>query len=539
MDGADLEKLKNIFQKHSVVKSTDGQIISVAGGKSSWLFDSRNALMRPEALQLAANIFWETFEKEYPFQICGQETAALPLIGAIVLKSAEAGKPVNGVFIRKSRKPDGLQKIIEGELNDEKIILIDDLINSGKTMLHQIEILKTAGKKIDTIFTLVRYRPLDSYEFLKENGIKMVSLFTLEDFGLSMSKRESKIRSDFQILWYFQSPNPNYFYRVPKSAPVIDGQKLYFGSDSGYFWAIDKKDGSPVWKYKVGWHAKGKSIFSSPALWNNFVYFGSYDGNVYALDKNTGKVNWIFMETDWVGSSPAVAPDLGLMFICLEFGLWRKRGGIAALDLKTGEKKWDFTMPELTHSSPVYDEKNKVVAIGSNDCKVYLFNARDGKLLWEFQAGGEIKASLCIDDKRKLLIFGAFDGYIYMLNLSSGELFYTFKTLAAIYSTPVIYENNVIVSSLDKKIYSINLDTKGLNWDYQCGGRAMTTPLIVEQSIWVGATDGVIYEIEASSGKLLSIFRTTERITNKPVYDLKSKTLFVPTYANEIYAVKV
>jgi len=223
---------------------------------------------------------------------------------------------------------------------------------------------------------------------------------------------------------------------------------------------------------------------------------------------------------------------------------WQRIETADALMAALDREPWDiviadFTMPELTHSSPVYDEKNKVVAIGSNDCKVYLFNARDGKLLWEFQAGGEIKASLCIDDKRKLLIFGAFDGYIYMLNLSSGELFYKFKTLAAIYSTPVIYENNVIVSSLDKKIYSINLDTKGLNWDYQCGGRAMTTPLIVEQSIWVGATDGVIYEIEASSGKLLSIFRTTERITNKPVYDLKSKTLFVPTYANEIYAVKV
>ncbi|KKR27074.1 MAG: quinonprotein alcohol dehydrogenase, partial [Microgenomates group bacterium GW2011_GWC1_39_7] len=366
------------------------------------------------------------------------------------------------------------------------------------------------------------------YEFLKENGIKAVSLFTLEDFELSLSKKRDEIRTNFEILWRFQSPNPNYFYRVPKSAPVIDDQKLYFGSDSGYFWAIDKKGGSSVWKYKVGWHAKGKSIFSSPALWNNFVYFGSYDGNVYALDKNTGKVKWIFMEADWVGSSPAVAPDLGLVFIGLEFGLWRKRGGIVALDLETGEKKWDFIMSEYTHSSPVYDKKCGVVAIGSNDCKVYLFNAQNGKLLWEFQAGGEIKASLCIDDKRKLLIFGAFDGYIYMLNLSSGELLYKFKTLAAIYSAPVIYENNVIVSSLDKKIYSINLDTKGLNWDYQCGGRAMTTPLIVEQSIWVGATDGAIYEIEASSGKLLSIFRTTERITNRPAYDLESKIVYPP-----------
>src|SRR3989344_5993900 len=190
MPNPKLSELKEIFQKYSIVKQSDRKIVSKSGDESTWLIDSRNALMRPEALRLAVNIFWEMFEKEYPFQICGQETAALPLIGAIILKS---------------RKPDGLQKIIEGEINNEKIILIDDLINSGKTISHQIEILKEVGKKVDAVFTLIRYRPLDSYEFLKENGIKAVSLFTLEDFELSLSKKRDEIRTNFEILWRFQN----------------------------------------------------------------------------------------------------------------------------------------------------------------------------------------------------------------------------------------------------------------------------------------------------------------------------------------------
>ena len=105
----------------------------------------------------------------------------------------------------------------------------------------------------------------------------------------------------------------------------------YFGSDSGYFWALRQSDGSVAWKFKVGYPVNGKSIFSTPAIDDEKVYFGSYDGNVYALDKSSGRLSWKFGDADFVGSSPALAPDLGLLFIGLEFGLFRKQGGIAAI----------------------------------------------------------------------------------------------------------------------------------------------------------------------------------------------------------------
>lgn len=534
---AEIQKLKEIIKRDVFVTSEDQKIISPSGGESKWLFDFRKIILNSAYLDLIASIFWGYFKNQYPFQVGGQETAAIPLIAAIVMKGLTLGMPVNGFYLRKSRKKDGLQKIVEGVLNDEKIILVDDLINSGGTFVRQLEVLKSLEKKVSHIFVLMNFRDLSSYSFLDEKNIKLTSLVSLEDLGIPLlEKKEEKLStSNFDIVWYFKSDNPNYFYVVPKSAPVLDDKNIYFGSDGGHFWALDQNDGSVVWKYKVGWHAQGKSIFSSPALAKNCVYFGSYDGNVYALDTANGKPKWIFMEADWVGSSPAIASDLNLLFIGLEFGLWHKQGGVVALDLDTGEKKWQYIMSEYVHCSPAYSQGLGLVAIGGNDSTVYLFKAKSGELLWSYKTGGEIKASLVFDEKRNLLLFGSFDGNLYGLDLKSGQPVLTYPMRAGMYSTPIIYNDKVIFTSLDKFVYCINLDTKELIWKFNTNARIFSTPIIIDGKLYVGANNGRLYEIDPENGEELSFFQVSERITNKLEHNEMTKRFFLPTYANEIY----
>ena len=68
--------------------------------------------------------------------------------------------------------------------------------------------------------------------------------------------------------------------------------------------------------------------------------FGGYDGNVYCLDAETG-MKWRFIGADWVGSSRLrLAPELGLLFIGLEFAVEGKRGSIVALP--DGERREGF-----------------------------------------------------------------------------------------------------------------------------------------------------------------------------------------------------
>ncbi len=511
------------------------------GSDSTWIFDFRRVLMRPQSLNAITEIFWNRFKERLPYQAGGLEVAAIPFVTGIVMKSIERGTPINGFFIRKSRKKSNVPRMIEGDVTDAPIILVDDILNSGKSFTRQVEVLEAMGKKVDTVFAIIRFRDLEYYRYFHDKGIKVESLFTLDDFADSLKienlvdKSGQPIPMPFAAQWVFRSEKPNYFYVVPKSAPAIDDLHIYFGSDSGYFWAINKSDGSVAWQHKVGFHAQGKYIFSSPVLYRDLVYFGAYDGNVYALDRATGKPLWIFMEADWVGSSPCIAEDLGIVYIGLEFGLWKKQGGIAALDALTGKKIWGASVPGLVHSSPAYSKKSSIVVCGSNDNHVRAYDAKAGAQLWDFETGGEVKASFAFDEARGLACFGSFDTYLYVVKTKTGELVHKVKTGEAIYSTPLVHGDHVYVASLDKKIYCINLDTGVISWEFATNGRIFASPEIVGDKIYIGSNDGRLYELDAKTGKNTAFFQATERITNKIAYDATSGAIYLPTFANEIY----
>lgn len=534
-------RLREAIFKDVIVHSDEAKIVTPRGSVQSdgWLFDFRTILMRSEYMNLIADIFWEKFGDQYPFQVGGQEVAAIPLVCAIALKGEHMGKPVNGFFIRKSKKKTGLQKVVEGALTDEKIILVDDLMNFGATQIRQIELLEAEGRKVHGIFVIMQFRKKVHYVSILERGINVTSVFSPEDFGLHISQPDElpRLKSHFMPLWKFESENPNFFYVVPKSGPVLDNEKIYFGSDSGIFWAVNQTDGTAAWKFKIWRKAADKAIFSTPALHENTVYFGAYDGHVYALDTATGTKRWDFWEADWIGSSPALAPDLNLLFVGLEFGLFKRQGGVAALDMTTGEKRWEHTMPGLTHASPAYSKKFRMVGVGCNDGVFRMFDAKNGTLLWECKTDGDIKSSAVFDETRGYVLFGSFDGHIYMCDARTGEVRGTFVTEGPIYSTPLIEDNTGYVTSLDKRLYAIDLETFGEKWRFDTNGRIFTNPTIVNDHVLIGSNDGFLYEL-TKEGRMTGFFSAQERVVNNVTFNSETDRYFLWTHANELYCLK-
>ena len=532
-------QLQTLIKERVIFRREGGAAIFNKGSKQEWIFDFRSVLLDPVFLGLAADIFWERFASKYPFQVGGLESAAIPLVSAIVMRGIERGTPVHGFYIRKSRKPEGLQKIIEGELTDDPIVLVDDLINKGGTFVKQIEILKREGKKKPaSLFAFVRFRDLSEYGFATQEGIELVTLFTLDDFGI-MLKPSPPLpdRAAFEVLWAVRSPNASYFHRVPKSGPVIDEKHVYFGADDGVMHAVDQKSGEEVWRFKMlGFGTKGKTIFSSPALHDGLLYFGAYDGNFYALDAATGKQIWMYMDADWIGSTPVVAPDLGLVYVGLQYGLLNKKGGIVALDAKTGEKRWEYAdIPGNVRSSPAYSKKYGVVIVGSRDGAAYCLRARDGELMWKYQTGGEINGSFAFDEERGNVVFGSLDGHVHLVSVSDGVLAKTISIGTGIYSTPCIHEGRAYISSLDKRVYCLNLATLEFEWTFVSDGRIFASPMTANGRVYVGSNDGRLYELDAKTGKNIAFFQTSERITNQIAHNAKTQRFFVPTYANEVY----
>jgi outer membrane protein assembly factor BamB len=536
-------ELKDAIEKHALHFAKDGiRIIAHerTGSLANWVFDFRALLLQPHWLNRYAEIFWEQYGSQYPFQVCGMETAGIPLVAAIVMKSVERGTPVNGFYIRKSRKRYNLTKQIEGIVTDDPIILVDDLLNSGQTVAKECALVHETGKTISDIFVLLQFRDTSAYEPLYKNGIRLKTLYTLTDFGLSLlsSDAPSLPRESFEILWRFAGPDPSYHLVVQKSAPQIDAERIYFGADDGYFYCLDQESGRVIWKFRVGENKGGKRILSTSLLYEEVVYFGAYDGNFYALEAKTGAVKWIYGGADWIGSSPALSKEDGLIYIGLEYGLVGKQGGAAAIDFLTGKEVWRASHSSLTHASPLYIKEERLVVIGSNNGMVYAYEAHSGKPRWSFASRGDIKTTAAYDPSTHRVFIPSMDGRLYALDARTGIPQFAREMRGGIYSIPLVHADKVYVASLDKKVYALET-TEGKDlWSFETGGRIFSSPLLVEGSLWIGSNDGKMYELDPDTGTLRTYFQATERIVNKIAYNKNTKRFFVPTVANEIYCLK-
>jgi outer membrane protein assembly factor BamB len=469
---------------------------------------------------------------------------AIALLSGVVLKAEEDGRSLNAFYCRKSRKVDGMQRNIEGALTDEPVVLIDDALNSGKSIIRQIKALEAEGKRVEEVCVIVAFREPSYYEYLNERGIRIWSIFTLEDFPETggLLKQEAQelpsSRMPYTVHWKFQSENPNYNLVVPKSAPVCDDERVYFGADNGTMWALRQSDGSVVWSFQTFRGAGKKRIFSSPALYDGTIYFGAYDGNFYALDSKTGKKRWINFDADWIGSSPCIAEDLGFIYVGLEFGLWRKHGGIACFDAQSGQRVWWQQLDTHVHSSPAYSSRLGIVAVGSMNGDVCAFDAKTGNVLWRFSEAGDVKGGLAFDDERELVVFGSWDKSIYAVDARTGKKEHVFETYRPIYSNPVVRDRRLYMGLIDKRIVCIDLETWDLVWQFQAQTRVFATPEFIDNSLYCGGNDGRLYEIDPETGAERSFFQTTERVVNKVTHNPRTGRIFLPTYANEIYCIE-
>lgn len=510
-------------------------IIGTGGRRAAWTFDLKTLLMDAAFLRGVSLHMWEQLKSHTPLQIGGLESAAMPLVSALSLLALESGSSVKSFYIRKTRKTTEFQRRIEGELDSSPVVIVDDVLSSGTSVMEQIDVLEKEGKRVYAVFAIVRYHDLGFYRHITERGVRVVSLFTLEDFpGVEYVLPEPPPPMPFTVVWKFVDAEANFFHVIPKSAPVIDDAKIYFGADDGYFRALSQEDGHVVWQHKITLGAEGKYIFSSAALYDGVIYYGAYDGTVYALRSLDGAVLWTYSDSEWVASSPAVAGDRGLVFIGIEQGLHGRHGALVALDLTTGEKRWWSEMPSFASSSPLYVSDLGLVVFGSNDGMVRGYDAVTGRVLWSYLAHGAIKASFAYAQDREMIAFGSMDGTLHLLDARTGKRHCTVSFDAGIHSTPVIYDDVLYIGCLDRSVYCIELEGGRLRWKFQTNGRVFASPVLYQGELYIGSNDAWLYLLDAGTGALKGLAHGTERVVNKVAINDVTGRIFVPTHACEI-----
>lgn len=522
-----------------------------------WLFDFRSIILIPQYLQLITDLLFAKIQHYPRIQICGLESAAIPLITALVNKAHAEGRIANGFYIRKSRKKSGMYRLIEGVVNDDPIIIVDDVINKGESKFHILACLEQVGKKADAILTIIKYSTDKDYSIFIDNNVQIYSIYTLDDFNLTLPQHEQTSYNQYKIIPLYQPKIYSHRHVVQKSIPVLarDGT-IYFGTDEGIFIALTP-EGQELWCFKTGKHFQGKSIFSSPTIYQDAVIFGSYDGSCYCLNRHDGSVIWVNREADFIGSSPTYSDRHQIIYIGFEFGLEGQQGSLAALNSLTGELLWENKTAAFTHASPLYVEELDIVYCGGNEGVMSAYKAASGELLWRFvteggamytfPAGysrGDIKSKPVYDHETNSLAFCSMDGWMYVLDAKTGALRFKHHTdyhdtslRCGIYGYPVYHNNLILFAGLDKTLYCLSKLDGVLIWSRQLGGRIFSSPVVIRKNVYIGTNDGCLYEINVLDGTISGRIYFGERITNPAVYT--GDCLLVTTNGNRMYKILI
>jgi orotate phosphoribosyltransferase len=115
-------------------KSWSRRAGKIVPGSDKLIWDLREPLLRDEALVHCCTLLHRLARPYAVRWIGGMETSAIPIVaGLLAVNRACGGQPLNGFYLRKARKPDGLRRLLEGPRPPwgERVLLVDDILNKG------------------------------------------------------------------------------------------------------------------------------------------------------------------------------------------------------------------------------------------------------------------------------------------------------------------------------------------------------------------------------------------------------------------------
>lgn len=535
--GTPLARIKSQILRLGLKTQAEGaSILSTKGRPQNWLIDMRRLFLHRDSLELIAREFWAHFEQHLPFQIAGMETAAIPLLTALMICAPRDRDVVNAVIIRKERKATGLCNPIEGELTDLPIVLVDDILNSGASAEKARAVIEQAGRRVWKAFAVIDYQSQRGLWWREENGIDVTSLFVLADLNLELTKAPAPPTQRYKELWRTEIPGGFPFNVVPKSPPVLLGNVIYRGCDAGKLHAFDALTGKILWEFAANGTNGRKGIMSAPLLHEGRIYFGAYNGVIYCLDAASGTEIWSQSYGEWVGASPIVVPKHGLVYFGIEYARPWAQGSIGAFALDTGVRVWEHLVKKLQHGSPAYWHGGDLILWGSADHEMVALEAGTGDVVWAFPTRRSVKYAPAIDEERGYCAFASFDTSIYVLDVRNGKKLGEWPTGEICYTTPLIHQNRLFCGSGDRNFYIIDLDRMELIKKLDMGGRVYASPQLIDGRVVFATCGGAVIEMDPQTLEITGRLQLPDAVTNAVAASDDGRRIFISTYMNHLYA---
>lgn len=192
-DGAAARTLARYLLQIKAIQIQSANPFQWASGWLSPIYcDNRKTLSHPKVRNFIKSELTSLINSRFKGidMIAGVATGAIAL-GALI--ADELSLPF--VYVRSASKGHGLQNLVEGDLSQgSRIVVVEDLVSTGKSSLSAVEALRNAGKEVTGMASIFDYGFEKSASKFREMDCALYSLCdysTLIDEALETSYVES------------------------------------------------------------------------------------------------------------------------------------------------------------------------------------------------------------------------------------------------------------------------------------------------------------------------------------------------------------
>jgi len=158
-----------------------GQFTLASGRSSDHYVNCKPVSLSGMGLALLGSLLLEQIETDAS-AVAGLTLGADPLVSAVALQAALAGRELDALIVRKEAKGHGTGAWLEGPLpaDGSVITVLEDVVTTGGSSLKAVTQLRAAGYRVNRVVTIVD-RQEGGLEAMTAAGLELRSLFLLDE----------------------------------------------------------------------------------------------------------------------------------------------------------------------------------------------------------------------------------------------------------------------------------------------------------------------------------------------------------------------
>jgi outer membrane protein assembly factor BamB len=284
-------------------------------------------------------------------------------------------------------------------------------------------------------------------------------------------------------------------------SPTVVGNAVILGSCAGSLYALDRKTGTPIWRYDTKADGSAAQFHGEPLLLGERIIVPTDSdpkGHLYSFDTATGDLLWKVALNHGVAATPLLI-DGRVMAVSEE-------GEVLAVDPKDGAIAWrevpaGAPKPLPYVPSPAYAGKRIFVA--DNAKRLFSLDTATGATAWRKTLPARPNTSLVIVGNT--LVLGTEDGYLNWIAIDSGEVKKRIRLEEGHpYGTPILASPLLFVlgAGAQGTLLALDAESGAIRWKQETP-REWTTyrPLVTGSTVIVGSEEKNLCAFDRVSGK--------------------------------------